>query len=139
MRTNENGSTSGSDTREARALMERLMVFDLHAEINKLRNEHQWSQGDRNSRMLAKDVDFRVLLTVLRAGATLDENDGDARASLQLIAGGARLETESGGTDLRAGQLATVDAGQPWTLTASEDCALLTTLAWPSDKPHAGG
>jgi quercetin dioxygenase-like cupin family protein len=134
MSTSEYGSTSGSDSRESRALMERLMTFDLHSEIDQLRSEEQWSEGDRNSRMLAKDVDFRVLLTVLRSGATLDENDGDARTSLQVIAGSARLETASGSADLRAGQVAVIDVGQAWTFTASEDCAVLTTLAWPREK-----
>jgi quercetin dioxygenase-like cupin family protein len=134
MSTSERGSTSGSDSREARALMERLMTFDLHSEIDQLRGEDPWNDGDRNSRMLAKDVDFRVLLTVLRSGATLDENDGDARVSLQVIGGSARLETASGSTELRAGQIAVVDAGQAWDLTASEDCAVLTTLAWPREK-----
>ncbi|HVM31164.1 MAG TPA: hypothetical protein VM305_10420 [Candidatus Limnocylindrales bacterium] len=134
MSTSDYGSTSGSDSRESRALMERLMTFDLHSEIDRLRSEDQWNDGDRNSRMLAKDVDFRVLLTVLRSGATLDENDGDARTSLQVIGGSARLETASGSAELGAGQIAVVDAGQPWSFTAKEDCAVLATLAWPREK-----
>ncbi len=134
MSSSEYGSTSGSDTREARALMEQLMVFDLHSEIDKLRNEGPWQSRDRNSRTLAKEVDFRVLLTVLRSGATLDENDGDARTSIQMIGGSARLESDAGSVDLRAGQVATLDVGQAWNLTATEDCAVLTTLAWPREK-----
>lgn len=134
MSSSEYGSTSGSDTRESRALMERLMVFDLHAEINRLRNEGPWQSGDRNSRTLAKEVDFRLLLTVMRSGATLDENDGDARTSIQLIGGSARLESAAGSAELSAGQLATLDVGQAWKLTATEDCAVLTTLAWPREK-----
>jgi quercetin dioxygenase-like cupin family protein len=132
--TSEYGSTSGSDTRESRPLMERLMVFDLHSEIDSLRREAQWTDGDRNSRTLAKEVDFRVLLSVLREGATLDEQDGDARVSLQVIAGAAELLTDAGSTELRAGQLAAVDAGQRWQLRASEDSAVLLTLAWPREK-----
>jgi quercetin dioxygenase-like cupin family protein len=129
MRPSDDGSTSGSDTREPRVLMDRLLTFDLHAEIRRLRSEEQWTDGDRNSVTLAKDVDFRVLLTVMRRGATLDENDGDARASIQLIAGQAMLDAAGHSTELRAGQLAALDKGEAWNLTATEDSALLLTLA----------
>jgi quercetin dioxygenase-like cupin family protein len=134
MGTSDYGSTSGSRTRESRAMMDRVLVFDLHSEIDRLRSEDQWTDGDRNSMMLAKDVDFRVLLSVLRSGATLDENDGDARTSIQLIGGAARLDCGGQSTELRSGQVAALDKDQPWNLTAVEDSAVLVTLAWPREK-----
>lgn len=135
------GETSGSDTRESRPMMEPLMVFSLGDEIEALRSESPWNERDRNSRMLAKEVDFRVLLTVLRAGARLDEQDGDARASMQLLEGRAVLRLAGGSNaggdeeaELDPGDVATVDAGRPWELEARTDCALLLTLAWPREK-----
>src|SRR3954447_26290078 len=83
--TGSYGSTSGTDSRGSRPLIEDLMVFSLPAEIDALREEDQYKNGDRNSATLAKEVDFRVLLTVLRPDATLDEQDGDARASVHLL------------------------------------------------------
>ena len=64
------------------------MVFSLRLEIDLLRNEDQFANGDRNSVTLAKEVDFRAMLSVLRPGATLDEQDGDARASIHVVEGG---------------------------------------------------
>jgi quercetin dioxygenase-like cupin family protein len=128
------GSTSGTEQRASRALMERLMVFEPDQEIRLLRDEEQWSDGDRNSRTLAKDVDFRVMLSVLHDGAQLDEQDGDARVSLQLIEGRAALAIDGNETSLVAGQLAVIDAGSPWTLRAEGDCAVLLTFAWPREK-----
>lgn len=128
------GSTSGTDQRAGRPLMERLMVFDPSEEILVLRGEAQWSDGDRNSRTLAKEVDFRVVLSVLHDGAELDEQHGDARASLQLLEGGAKLTVGRDETHLDAGQLAVIDAGEAWTLRADGDCAVLLTLAWPREK-----
>ena len=128
------GSTSGSRERESRPLMDRLMVFSLADEIEALRAEAQWEENDRNSRTLAKDVDFRALLSVLHSGATLGEADGDARASLQILEGSAQLEVDDEATDLESGQLAVVDSGHPWTLRATTDCAVLLTLSWPIDK-----
>lgn len=143
------GQTSGSDSRDSRPTMERLMVFNVAEEIERLRGESPWTDGDRNSVTLAKEIDFRVLLSVLRDGAALEESNGDARVSVQLVEGRASLQV--GGrdvlgavgagnlgagdvADLEAGDLATIDAGQPWTIRASGDCALLLTLAWPREK-----
>jgi quercetin dioxygenase-like cupin family protein len=128
------GETSGTGSREARPLMQRLMAFSLRDEIEALRSEEQWLDGDRNSRTLAKDVDFRVLLTVLHDGATLDEQDGDARVSIQPLEGRVQLTLDGQSTDIAAGGLAVVDAGQRWDLRATGDCAVLLTLAWPREK-----
>lgn len=133
------GTTSGSDEREARAVMERLMAYDLTAEIERLRAEEDWHDRDRNSRMLAKDVDFRVMLTVMRVGARLTEEDGDARVSIQMLDGGARLDVGADEQKLPPGALAVVDAGQPWALTASGDSAALLTFAWPREKARPEG
>ena len=132
--TSPYGSTSGTDSRESRPLMEGLMAFSLTAELDTLRSEDQWVDGDRNSRTLAKDVDFRVLLTVLHAGATVDEQDGDARVSIQLLEGRGQLTVADQMTDIDAGGLVVVDAGQSWYLRAMDDCAVLLTFAWPREK-----
>ena len=131
--TNPYGITTGSDEREGRPLMEGLMPFDLRDEAAALRREEPFLDGDRNSRTLAKDVDFRVLLTVMRPGAELDEQDGDARASIQVLEGGAVLRVQGDEARLGPWHVAVVDAGRPWTLRATAVCTVLLTLAWPTD------
>jgi quercetin dioxygenase-like cupin family protein len=132
--TSAYGSTSGTESRDARPLMEGLMIFGLRGEIEALRAEQPYQDGDRNAATLAKEVDFRVLLSVLRAGATIDEQDGDARASIHVLEGRASLRMEGEASDLEASDIAVVDAGRPWFLTAGSDCAVLLTLAWPREK-----
>ncbi len=128
------GNTSGSDVRESRELMNQLMTFALDEEIAIMRAEPEWAENGKTARTLAKEVDFRVLLSVLREGATLEEQDGEARASLQVIDGEVELAVEGGAARLRAGALAVVDSGQAWTLRAIGDSAVLLTLAWPIEK-----
>lgn len=123
--------TSGTDVRGARPLMERLMVFSLGDEIARLREEPAWQSGDRNSVTLAKESDFRVLLTVLRPGAQLEEQDGEGRLSVHLVEGRARLDSDGEEAELAAGDLATIDTDTPWRLEAQSESAVLTTLAWP--------
>jgi len=129
------GSTSGTDSRGPRPLIEELMVFSLPAEIAALRQEAPYRDGDRNSATLAKEVDFRVLLTVLRNGASLEEHDGEARSSIQVLDGAAGLTVGSEQeADLEVGEVGVIDAGSPWRLRATADCAVLLTLAWPREK-----
>lgn len=128
------GTTTGTSERDSRPLMDRLLVFNLADEIAALRTEYEWSENDKNSRTLAKDVDFRVLLSVIHTGAALDEEDGDARASIHLVEGSAELDIAGEVTALQQGQLAVVNAGQAWVLRATTDCAVLLTLAWPIEK-----
>jgi len=115
-------------------MIEPLMHFSIAEEIAALRAEEGYRERDRSSRTLAKETDFRVLLSALRAGAALDEQDGDARASVQVIEGSATLGVDGDETVLEAGELAIVDAGQPWLLEARSECAVLLTLAWPREK-----
>ena len=128
------GSTTGTDERDSRALMDRLLVFSIEDEIEALRNEGEWEENEKNTRTLAKDVDFRAILTVMHAEATIEEQDGDARASVQLFEGEAELEVGSQATHLTTGQLAVIDSGEPWVLRATRDCAALITFAWPIEK-----
>jgi len=128
------GPTTGNDERDARPLMERLLVFSPRLEAARLRSETEWRDGDRNSMTLAKEVDFRVVLSVLRDGATIHDDDGDGRASLQLLEGRAVVSVDGDEVHLDTGELATVNAGQRWQLRSAGESTVLLTIAWPREK-----
>ena len=128
------GSPGGSDTRGPRTMIEPLMRFSLEVEADSLRLEPEYREGDRNSRTLAKETDLRVMLTVLREGAALDEQNGDARTTVQVIDGTATLKIDSAEAHLEPAEVAVVNRGQPWIIRADSDCALLLTIAWPPEK-----
>jgi quercetin dioxygenase-like cupin family protein len=128
------GPTTGNDERPARPLMQRLMVFTPRLEAARLRAETEWRDGDRNSMTLAKEVDFRVVLSVLRDGATIHEDAGDGRASLQLLEGRAAVSVDGDEVHLDTGELATVNAGRRWQLRSEGESTVLLTIAWPREK-----
>ena len=130
--------TSGSPVREARPLMERLLVFDLDREIERLRQEPTFADDGRNSMTLAKETDLRVLLTVLRAGSALKELDGEGRMSVQVLEGTVRLDVEGEPRQLGGRQLATVDADTRWRLSADADAVVLITMTAP-DRENLEG
>lgn len=134
MKASTYGSTSGTDERLARAMMDRLLTYSLADEIARLRTEQEFVDGDRTSVTLAKEVDFRVVLSVLRDGARLHEEDGDARASIHVVHGNVHVRVDSDEAELGPGDLAMVDAGHRWELQAHGECAVLLTIAWPREK-----
>jgi quercetin dioxygenase-like cupin family protein len=128
------GPTSGNEERVARHLMDGLLVFSLADEAARLRAETEWRDGDRNSVTLAKEVDFRVVLSVLGDGAKIHEDHGEARVSVQLLEGSVTLQVDGDRADMNAGELATINAGRGWRLTSHGDSTILLTFAWPREK-----
>ncbi len=122
--------THGSDDRGARPLTESLMAFDLPGEIDSLRGEPAWKEGDRNSRTLVKSAGIRLLLASLREGAEIQEQHGEGPVSVQLLEGRATLTAGGADVALEAGALASIEAGLPWSLRAEAESALLLTFAW---------
>jgi len=130
----EPDTTSGSGLREPRPLREPLMRFNLLDEISRLAGEPQWSEGDRNSIALAKDPHFRILLTVLKTGARIGDDDADATMSVHLITGSATVRHGADEVHLVPGEVAVLEAGSGWQLHADQESAALLTLAWPEER-----
>ena len=127
-------STRGSDAREARSLRDPLMQFDLAAEIDRLTTESEWGDGDRNSIVLAKDSRLRVLLSVIRAGARIGDDDAEAAITVQVLGGRVTLRRDVHAIDLADGHLGTIESGGSRTVEAVEDSAVLLTIAWPPER-----
>jgi quercetin dioxygenase-like cupin family protein len=129
----EPDTTSGSATRDSRTLREPVMRFNLLEEIGRLAGEPQWKDGDRNSIVLAKDARFRMLLTVLRSGARMGDEDADATLSVHLITGSATASRGSDSVMLGPGEIAVLEAGSSWALEADQESAALLTFSWPEE------
>ena len=65
------------------SMAERLMEFDLPAEVHRLHAETTWSTG-QNARTLIKYDDFRVVLTALQAKVRIPEHKAEGRISVRL-------------------------------------------------------
>jgi quercetin dioxygenase-like cupin family protein len=131
----EPDTTSGSGVRDSRSLREPLMQFRLLDEIGRLAGEPQWNDGDRNSIVLAKDARFRILLSVLRENARLGDDDADSGTlSVQLITGSATVTRGSREVLLAPGEIAVLEGGDAWSLTAHAESAVLLTLSFPEER-----
>lgn len=124
-------ATAGSPERQGHVVAQPLLTFDLAGEVETLQREPSWTQGDRNARTLYKEHDARIVLTVLKAGATLQQHRAPGTVSVQVLSGYLRLGTQGDTVDLPAGLLLTMEPGLVHEVEALEDSAFLLTVAWP--------
>jgi quercetin dioxygenase-like cupin family protein len=122
--------TTGTDHagRPARSLRPSLEVLDIGAEGVGLLAEPQWSEGDRNSKTLLKTESLRLVLTALRAGASMENEDPDESISVQGLQGTLDVELDGATVAVHKGELVCLAGGDPWRLSASSDCLFLLTV-----------
>ncbi len=130
--------TSGSAQRSPREVSEPVMVLDVPREVELLRGEPAWAQGDRNAKTLVKEPDLRVVLTVLKRGASLREHRVPGTATVQILSGRARLHLAGQQVDVSTGGIVSLAGNLPHDLEALEESAVLISIAWPTGTPTRG-
>ena len=123
-------STSGAGRagREPRDLAASLEVVDIEEEAGRLRSEPQWADGDRNSKTLLKAAGLRVVVTTLRAGAVLDNDQPDEAVSVDVREGSIEVTAGGEARDVGPGHVATLGGGVPWRISATEDSVLVLSV-----------
>jgi len=131
--TGGGATTSGTDTRGPRELHPTIEIFDLAAEIVALRADPAWGNHGRAAKTLAKSPTYRLVLSLLRAGAEVGEDDAWGPLTLHVLEG---VVTAGRGTDSRpvpTGAVAWYAAGRGWRARAETDTAVLLGISWPEE------
>lgn len=131
------GQTSGSMHRPPHDLSGPLTMLNLSEESAALRREPAWQQGDRNAKTFVKEGDLRLVLTVLKQGATVKEHRAPGTAIVQALSGQIRLRVADQSVDLPAGQAVVLGRDLPHDVEALEESAFAIIIAW-SDAALAG-
>lgn len=124
------GETGGSSQRSARQLAAPLLTFDLSQEIASLKQEPSWQRGDRNARTLVQEPGFRLVLTVLKAGAHMQDHRAAGWASVHGLEGHLRLESGEHSVDLSVGHLLVLEPQVVHSVEAVEESAFLLSIAF---------
>lgn len=124
------GETSDSPQRPSQRLSGRVLDFNLEQEVARLHGEPAWQRGQRNAITLAKAPEFRVILTVLKAGAHVQEHQVGAGFTLQGISGRVRVHLPGEAIDIVPGQLLVLESGIAHDVEALQESAFLLTIAW---------
>ena len=79
------GQTSGSVQRPPHELQEPVTTLNLPQEVEMLRREPAWQQGDRNAKTFVKAGDLRLVLTTLKKGTMVKEHRAPGSAVIQTL------------------------------------------------------
>jgi quercetin dioxygenase-like cupin family protein len=123
--------TSGTDRRPARSLSGEGLIFRLGDEIDALRRDLGRASGQRTAKTLTKTGSLRVTLVVLQANATLEPDATAGHATIQVLDGRLRVQTDGQVHDLGAGELIVLDRNLREPIQAAEASAFLVTVDWP--------
>ena len=134
-----NAQQKGSQEKEGRTgheslaghLAAPLMDFSLSKEVAQLHHEEAWVRTGHNSKTLVKQPDLRIVLIALKKGVRLEKHKTDARISIHMLSGHAKLQLPEETVDLDAGHLLVVDRALEHDLEAIEESAILLTISWP--------
>jgi quercetin dioxygenase-like cupin family protein len=103
--------------------------IDLHGAVALLRSDNaSKGQAGRESRLLIKYPEFRIVLITMRAGSTWEEHKTASRILIQTLLGYIRFHTPNGTFELRPGQLLILDPDIVHSVDAPEESAFLLSL-----------
>ena len=127
------GETSGSAERAAQHLTGAWLAFDLAAEAAQLRYERGYREGDRGANTLVKAPNFRVVLTMLRAGARLLAHQTPGAVASQTVEGQLLVHVGDLPVELPTGHLLTLEPGVSHDVEATVDSVFLVTIGWQGE------
>jgi len=90
--------------------------------------------GDRHAVTLVREGGLSVVLTRLRAGASLQEHAAPGPTTVHVLDGHVRIRSGDDLLDAPAGRLAAFGGGARHSVDALEDSTLLLTLAAPTES-----
>ena len=132
----EAGSTHQTELTRLPHLDDSVLQFDIAQEIAKLRQEDSWQRSTgRSSSTLVKHPDFRIVLTLMKAGVHVHEHKTGARISIQAVMGKIRLRLPDRTVVLAAGQVLALDSLVSHDVEALEESAFLLTMGSPRVTP----
>ena len=90
-----------------RVLDASYVFVNLPAFIEQLKEEKAWKKNDRNGITVFKTDALTIVLSILREGAKIENNQAEEFITIQLIKGKARVTTPDGDTAIKKNMLVT--------------------------------
>ena len=91
-------------------------------------------QNGHLGKTLLRATDMRLVLLILDRGVRIPDHLAQGSLTIHTLQGHVIVTLLDSSFDLVAGQLLTIEPGVSHTMVASEDSAVLLTLAWNPER-----
>ena len=106
-----------------------LHIFDLPTLIEKMKHKHTWIKGELNAKVLLKNPEKQIVLTILHGGTKIKSFQSNDSITFQIIEGKLKFHTHVESATLNKGQLLTLNKNINYNLKTKEETVLLLTIA----------
>ena len=106
---------------------------DIPAFVEQLQSEKAWDKNERNGITVFKSGNITMVITVLKANATIVETDVDGYLTIQVIKGQTNFTTPDGDILLMEDQMVTLHPHVSHSARAITDSVLLLTTVSRDD------
>jgi quercetin dioxygenase-like cupin family protein len=126
----ENKSTDATNLRPEgeRMLNAKLVEIDLNKFIAELKQETTWAGSDHNAITVFKSETSTIVLIGIHENAELKERTALGNISVQVLAGEINFFAEQRTLSLGKGQMISLEANIPYSVTALKESFFLLTL-----------
>jgi len=121
-------STISSLNQDIRSFNPAVLVFDLPAMVEKMKQKRSWAKGKLNSKILMKTPGKQIVLTTLHEGTQIKSFQSNDSITFQVIEGKLLFHSRNESVKLDKGQLLTLYENVNYSLTTNEKTVLLLTI-----------
>ncbi len=115
-----------------RALDAPMLSFELDQELARLKTGHQWQIDDRAAITLVKTARLRLVLILMKKGASMREHHVEGPISLWVVAGAISFTAGSEKRTVKRNSVLVLDRAIPHDVEALEnESAFLLTIDQP--------
>ena len=105
-----------------------LVVINIPAFTEQLKQEPTWKESDRNSITVLKTDGMRIVLIGLHAGAEMAKHTANGHISVQVLEGQLKFTTDAKSVELSKGQMLALHERIPHSVHAIKETVFLLTL-----------
>ncbi|GBD86671.1 hypothetical protein BMS3Abin03_00592 [bacterium BMS3Abin03] len=124
-------SESKRENPKDRVLKAPLLNFAIDKEIERLKKESSWINGDRNAVTLQKDSNLRVVLITLHKGVTLHEHKVEGPITLFVLSGKINFIAGEEKVNAKSNGFIVLDKAISHDVEALEDSSFILTIIQP--------
>jgi quercetin dioxygenase-like cupin family protein len=121
-------------TAPTHAIPEAAWCFELHREVEALKNAPQYRTTGHAARTLFKSPELRVVLIVLRRGAQLKEHKTNEPVSLHVLEGVIRVALPKRTVEPGGGGLVIIEPSVLHDIIALADSAFVLSMPWSEHR-----